>query len=520
MKPTRGPTRPLSPADPAALLPPPADAGAEPPTVRARPSSQEIAQPNRHHRPIRAVVGPRTRPLQAPPDIAAHDTDPTPRGAKALAPESAPAPKADDPPRRPLPPTDIMPLPEVVAAAAQAAIAQAPPPANDAADLEGVRRTFAGRFEILRRLGRGGMGSVYAARQVGTARSFALKVLRGGGNTKDADRFQREMDLTSRIAHPNVVRIYDFGRTDDGHLFYTMELIEGSTLHELIHTQRNLPLDRALRIMHHVALGLAAAHQRGIIHRDVKPENIMISHPAGWPDFARLVDFGIARETRTWEPGQQPLTSRGVFLGTPRYASPEAIMADPLTPAADIYSFGCVVFQLLSGRGPFDDPNPIAMMERHLRDPAPSIASLSRVVLPPELATFIDRMLRKVAAERPESMELVAATFRRWLDILENRNLPREDMASPVMMRARTPSLDAVLAPVVPVTPEPAGRVSDAPIRRPTHIPGDAVAGRQAAVAVPDAASVARPADPSQRWLVAGLVAMSLVAAISLVLHL
>gem|GEM_PF-2625587 len=283
-------------------------------------------------------------------------------------------------------------------------------------ELREVTETFAGRFDILRQIGRGGMGSVFLAHQTGTQRQLAIKVLRGLRNKKDFIRFEREMNLMARISHPNVVKVFDYGQAANGATFLAMEYVEGQTLFELLYRQRLLPLQQTLRIAYHIALGLGAAHDKGIIHRDVKPENIMVSNHFGLPDFAQILDFGIAREAKSFNPGAAPLTSGGVFLGTPRYAAPEAIRGEVLTPRTDVYSFGCLLFQLLAERCPFEDPSPLTVMDQHLKNrPTPTMRA-AKVAIPNELATLVDAMLSKRAQYRPESMAVVADTLSRLME--------------------------------------------------------------------------------------------------------
>ncbi len=324
---------------------------------------------------------------------------------------------------------------------------------DDGSDgLAALATAFAPRFELRERLGRGGMGTVFAATQPGTTRVFALKVLHGGRNAKDYARFEREMNLTAQIDHPNVIRIFDYGRLPQGTVYYAMELIRGRSLAQLLVDTPVLPLQRLLRIMLHAARGLGAAHAVGVVHRDVKPENLMVSEALGWPDFTRILDFGIARTLGNAASRAVTLTSGGIFLGTPRYAAPEVILAGPLTPAADIYSFGCVLYVLLVGHGPFDHAqSPLAILEAHVAEAPAPLGSVATRSVPEPLAGLVDACLAKAPEARPQSFEAVVEVLAALLDELgDAEDLPSET-AAPRVLRRRTPSLEAaVMAPSRP----------------------------------------------------------------------
>jgi serine/threonine-protein kinase len=325
------------------------------------------------------------------------------------------------------------------------------------------------------------MGTVYAATQPGTSRVFALKVLDGGRNAKDFERFEREMNLTAQIDHPNVIRIFDYGRLPSGPVYYAMELIRGRTLAELVAQEPALPLTRVVRIMLHAARGLAAAHAVGVVHRDIKPENLMVSDTFGWPDFTRILDFGIARTLGHAASRAVTLTSGGIFLGTPRYAAPELILAGPLTPAADIYSFCCVLYVLLSGKGPFDGADTaLAMLEAHVRDAPRPVALAAPRELPPALANLVDAGLAKAPEARPQDFHAVIAILSEVLSELEDADAP----AAPHRVRRRTPSLEVAVMRPRDLTPAP----------QPTLVLPDATP----AASAPISGSRPRPATPAQ----------------------
>jgi serine/threonine protein kinase len=376
------------------------------------------------------------RPRRGPPEVdatqlvpAAHDSEPPPT-LPSLLPVTAPeaVSEADGPE-----PVELAPLELGEGSDALAALAAA----------------FAPRFELRERLGRGGMGTVFAATQPGTTRVFALKVLHGGRNAKDYARFEREMNLTAQIDHPNVIRVFDYGRLPQGTVYYAMELIRGKSLAQLLAEDPGLPLRRIARIMLHAARGLGAAHAVGVVHRDVKPENLMVADVLGWPDFTRILDFGIARTLGTSAARAVTLTSGGIFLGTPRYAAPEVILAGPLTPAADIYSFGCVLYVLLSGKGPFDHAGtPLGILEAHVTEPPRSLASVARQPVPEPLVQLVDACLAKAPEARPQRLDAVVDVLVAVLDGLDDAPDTDLDAAGPRVIRRRTPSLEvAVMQP-------------------------------------------------------------------------
>ncbi len=224
--------------------------------------------------------------------------------------------------------------------------------ASTTADLLGA--IVAERYHILKKLGEGGMGTVYLAEHVKMGRKAALKVMNPGMNT-DADaiaRFNREAANASRLNHPNVCAIYDFGETSDGLIYLAMEFIEGESLTSLIEKNGSLAAPRAASIIHQAADALAVAHDYGIVHRDLKPDNIMIAKDRDGADVVKVVDFGIAKASSS---DAQKVTKTGLVVGTPEYMSPEQLAGDKLDGRSDIYSLGLVAFNCLTGLLPFPE---------------------------------------------------------------------------------------------------------------------------------------------------------------------
>ena len=266
------------------------------------------------------------------------------------------------------------------------------------------------RYRIERELGRGGMATVYLAHDLRHDRPVALKVLMPAlAASLGPERFLLEIRVTARLQHAHILPLLDSGvlETTPGHRspFYVMPYVEGESLRSRLAREHQLPVEDALRIAGDVAAGLAYAHGRGVVHRDVKPENILLSgyHPpltgstaAGWQ--ALLVDFGIARAASL--AGGERLTETGLALGTPRYMSPEQLAGDPAVDArADVYALGCVLFEMLVGEPPFTGPTAQAVAARALSDPVPSLRG-ARPAVSEELERIITRALAKVPADR------------------------------------------------------------------------------------------------------------------------
>ncbi len=240
-----------------------------------------------------------------------------------------------------------------------------------AADIVGLRPRLgqfalgdlvAERFRIERFLGEGGMGEVWQATDTELHRQVALKTLHPtlAANPQVVDRFKREVMLASRITHPNICRIYDYGRHAEVS-FLTMELVEGETLASRLEKQGRLTTDEALPLVAQICAGLAAAHAEGIVHRDFKSGNVMLSG-----DRAVVTDFGLARAVSADE--GQDHTATGAILGTPAYMAPEQVVGDPVTAAADIYALGVVMYEMVTGHRPFEGGSAMALMARKVRD--------------------------------------------------------------------------------------------------------------------------------------------------------
>jgi eukaryotic-like serine/threonine-protein kinase len=274
-----------------------------------------------------------------------------------------------------------------------------------------------GRYRLERRIGRGGMGEVWAAYHRGLRRNVALKTLRPDkhSSTVDVARFEREVQATTQLTHPNTVRIFDYGVTEDGIWYYAMELLEGRNLAELVRAEGPLPPARAVHLLSQAARALAEAHRHGIVHRDIKPENIFITTAGGEEDFVKVLDFGIAKLTA--DDGSLTLTSGDWIGGTPAYMSPEAARGQAADARADIYSLGAVLYFAASGQPPFAADNVAAMMSAHISEtPRPPSEALG-TPLPADLEQLILRCLDKDPAGRHPDAGALAADLARCADV-------------------------------------------------------------------------------------------------------
>jgi serine/threonine-protein kinase len=257
------------------------------------------------------------------------------------------------------------------------------------------------RFESV--LGRGGIGTVYRATDLQLGRSVAIKLLQPVLTTEvGIKRFQREIQITATLHHPSILTVLDSGEVD-GRLYYVMEDIGGESLRGRLARDGHLSIEDALAIAQRVAGGLQYAHDRGVVHRDIKPGNIILADGR-----ACIVDFGVARIVN--DAGSQQLTESGITVGTPEYLSPEQAGAEKqVGPRADQYGLACVLFEMLTGSPPFTGPTPTAVSMRHVNDPPPRLQSL-RGDAPQALGDAIARALRKAPEERFDSvLEFMAA---------------------------------------------------------------------------------------------------------------
>jgi serine/threonine-protein kinase len=258
----------------------------------------------------------------------------------------------------------------------------------------------ADRYHILKKLGEGGMGQVYLAEHVKMGRKSALKVMHPGmkSDVDAVSRFNREAANASRIAHPNVAAVYDFGETPDGIIYLAMEFIDGPPLTSVVELQGALPPQRAADIVRQTAEALAVAHDMGIVHRDLKPDNIMIARTRDGRDLVKVVDFGIAKAAGN---EAQKVTKTGLVVGTPEYMSPEQLSGDKLDGRSDIYSLALVAFNMLTGTLPFPSDSQQESMIMRLTDRPKSLTDMMPDrVWPADVQSVMDKALERDANAR------------------------------------------------------------------------------------------------------------------------
>jgi serine/threonine-protein kinase len=264
-----------------------------------------------------------------------------------------------------------------------------------------VGSIVADQYRILKKLGEGGMGAVYLAEHVKMGRKTAIKVIsRSLAEDPDAiARFNREAANAAKINHPNVCAVYDFGDTPDGVIYLAMEFIEGESLTDLVNREGALPPRRAARIVSQTAEALDAAHAFGIVHRDLKPDNIMITKSRDGADFAKVVDFGIAKAAGGDE--KQNVTKTGLVVGTPEYMSPEQLSGDKVDGRSDIYSLALVAFRMLTGSLPFPaETAQEVMIMRLTNEPQRLDEAAPGVDFPPALQQVLDQGLKRMPQDR------------------------------------------------------------------------------------------------------------------------
>ncbi len=270
--------------------------------------------------------------------------------------------------------------------------------------------TMAGRFKIVGRVGTGGMGTVYRAEQVGLARSVALKVLKqeASYDRETVARFQREAKAMSMLLHANTVRVFDFGEDPSGHLYLAMELLEGELLTSCSEREGAMDAKKAIDIVQQILRSLSEAHSKGLIHRDLKPDNIYLARIEGHAaPVVKVLDFGIAKVFRDdGKPMDQLETQAGTVFGTPRYMSPEQAQGKTLDQRSDLYAVGVLLYQLLVGHPPFVDDDAVVVMAKHIRDmPEPPRKAAPNRPIPVQLERVVLRTLAKDPNARPASAD-------------------------------------------------------------------------------------------------------------------
>lgn len=309
------------------------------------------------------------------------------------------------------------------------------------------REILNGQFRILQKIGTGGMGSVYRAAQPAMKREVAIKILHPklAGRKDLTSRFRREARAMSQLTHPNTARVFMYGELEeDGSLYIVMEMLEGKNLNQTVRRGGPLPVERAIPILVQVCGALQEAHELGIVHRDLKPENIFLCNQGGLVDFPKVLDFGLAKVTeQQMQPGSMILTQEGMVFGTPEFMSPEQAQGRTLDARSDIYSLAVILYEVLTGKLPFDAKTPMEYIQTHVTAP---IIPLNERVEGMSFPEGLGKVLEKALQKKPEDRYQTAAelgnalkpfanegqgTDNTWADAPTSPQSPRQGESAP-----------------------------------------------------------------------------------------
>jgi serine/threonine-protein kinase len=274
-----------------------------------------------------------------------------------------------------------------------------------------IGSTIGGKYRVESLIGEGGMAQVFKATHLDIEKPVVIKIMHANlpGMKNAYKRFERERTLTAKLDHPNIVSVFDGGQLDGKRPYIVMEYIEGDSLRSLLgEGKSNVPIELAISVLIQMCSGLQVAHKAGIVHRDLKPENIMLRSDSDRPDWVKIVDFGIAH----LKEGGQKLTATGVAVGTVDYMSPEYLSDKPIDHRADIYAMGIILFELITGRCPFESESPEAVMAKHLWTP-PSPPSRLRQDIKP--GGILDAIVLKALAKEPSERYATANDMKKDL---------------------------------------------------------------------------------------------------------
>ncbi|HEY6459802.1 MAG TPA: protein kinase [Polyangiaceae bacterium] len=280
-----------------------------------------------------------------------------------------------------------------------------------------IGRLINDRFKINALIARGGMGKVYRAEQAPLGRVCAIKVLNpnyaGEHDPEFHKRFFLEASIASKLTHPNTVTIFDYGRTEDDIYYMAMEYLEGHTLHRAIREAGHFPEERAAHVARQICRALREAHSLGVIHRDLKPANIFLVEHGDETDFVKVLDFGLVKNVSGDGKGED-LTQTGLFMGSPKYMAPEQIRGDKVDARTDIYALGIILYEMITGKVPFDRPNSVNILMAHVNEDAPPLKTMNpNVNVTPAFEDAIARCIAKDPDQRFRSMDEVLAALKR-----------------------------------------------------------------------------------------------------------
>jgi serine/threonine-protein kinase len=284
---------------------------------------------------------------------------------------------------------------------------------------------IAERYRIEQLIGEGAMGTVYRVEHVHMHQRFALKILGEalGDNEELVARFEREAMATANIDHPNVATATDFGRTTEGASFLVLELVQGESLRHIVERGR-LPVARAISIAVQIGRALAKAHSLGIVHRDLKPENVMLVTREDGSELVKVLDFGIAKmPTHPRASSAQPLTRLGAIIGTPHYMAPEQALGEAVNSAADLYAVGVILFEMLTGKRPFDHEDVLKVMGMHLASAPPPLRASA-----PDIPEPVEAIVARLLEKQPEARFRTAADLLAALEAVCDASRPRTSL--------------------------------------------------------------------------------------------
>ena len=354
-----------------------------------------------------------------------------------------------------------------------------------------IGRTIAGRYRIVAKLGEGGMGAVYRGEQTSLKRAVAIKLLRPELSTNQMilRRFNAEAEAVAKLSHPNTVIVYDFGQDTDGSLFIAMEYIEGKSLRSAIGREGPFSPARAIAIALQVAASLSDAHSHSIVHRDLKPDNVMLQERGRQKDIVRVLDFGIAKLRDDNRATQQAMTQAGDMLGTPQYMAPEQIRGEAIDGRTDVYALGCMIYEMVTARLPYEAPTIMAMLSKHLLEQVvPPTQRRPDLNLPKSIDQLVLSAMAKDPKDRPPTMDQFSEMLAGLLQQLP-QDPNRSSGLSPIV------NVQNVVTPVAPSmyqapTPAPPGP-SAPPAFTPAPIPPTLPVAKQYSPPPPKKASKA-----------------------------
>jgi serine/threonine-protein kinase len=379
----------------------------------------------------------------------------------------------------------------------------------------------AGRYRVMKLLGEGGMGQVYLAEHVAIEKRVALKVLRAEYATKGeiVTRFQQEAISASRIKHPNVLDVFDFGQLDNGCFFLAMEFLEGNDLADEITRRRVLDAATGIRVAMQICRALAAAHINGVVHRDMKPENVFLQRTADGEEIVKIVDFGIA-QLRSKDDAvvetKRRLTRTGMIFGTPEYMAPEQASGKHADLRADIYAVGIIMYEMFTGAVPFTGETFLGVLTKHLNEaPPPMNAVFPELAISPEMQAVIMRALVKDPAVRYQSMLEFAQAISSTPDAaaLGYRTMHSSMAEHSLSYLPHAPSnpTHQQFAPSTPPPPPPGGS-TPAPALHPPKLTGQDTAAARAETLIGAEANTRPPAPRSN----GGAIAIASIAVLTL----